>query len=100
MVHYVKDKRGNQIYISDERWEHIHKRHPEIIGFEDHVLKTIRISNRKQLALEPDVYKYSKSFTDLPMNHSKIIVVVKFGQKLDKNNIIIINNFVVTAFMK
>jgi len=100
MVHCVKDKRGNQIYITDERWEHIHKRHPEIIGFENHVLKTIRVGNRKQLALEPDVFKYSKSFTDLPMNHSKIIVFVKFGQKLDKNNIIMINNFVVTAFMK
>lgn len=55
MVHYVKDKQGNQIYINDERWDHIHKRHPEIIGFEDRVLKTIRIGNRKQLALEPDV---------------------------------------------
>lgn len=100
MVHYVKDKQGNQIYITDERWEHIHKRYPEIIGFEDRVLKTIRIGNRKQLALEPDVYRYSKSYTDLPMNHSQIIVAVKFSQKLDKDNNIIINNFVVTAYMK
>ena len=76
MVHYVNDKIGNKIFITDERWEHIYKRHPEIIGFENLVLKTIRVGNRKQMILEPGVFRYSKSFTDLPENNSQIIVII------------------------
>ena len=100
MVHHVKDKKGNQIYITDERWKHIYKRQPEIIGFENLVLKTIRLGNRKQLLLEPDVFRYSKSFTDLPDNHLQIVVVVKFSQKLNKKDQLVTNNFVITAYMK
>ena len=96
----VKDKKGNKIYITDERWEHIYKRHPEVIGFENLVLITIRLGNRKQLLLEPDVFRYSKSFTDLPDNHLQIIVVVKFSQKLNKKDQLVTNNFVITAYMK
>jgi len=44
----VNDRRGNKIYITDERWEHICKRHPEVIGYEEYVLKTLRSRRRKQ----------------------------------------------------
>lgn len=96
----VHDRRGNEIYITDERWEHIHGRHPEVIGYEEHVLKTLRSGKRKQQPLEPDVFKYSRSFDDLPKNHTQIIIVVKFEQKIDENGQVEQNNFVITAYMK
>jgi len=100
MARYFKDKYGNQIYITDERWDHIYKRHPEIKGFEEDVIKTIRTGHRKELVLEPNVFRYSKLFVDLPFNHSQIIVIVKFSQKTNKTNQVIDNNFVITSFMK
>ena len=96
----VHDRRGNEIYITDERWKHIHERHPEIIGYEEHVLKTLRLGSRRQQPLEPDVFKYSRSYDDLPESHTQIIVVVKFGRKTNEQGQVETNNFVITAYMK
>ncbi|MBC8230956.1 hypothetical protein H8E77_15500 [bacterium] len=96
----VHDRWGNEIYITDERWEHIYDRHPEIIGYEEHVLKTLRAGRRKQQPLELNVFKYSASYDDLPENHTQIIVVVKFGQRIDEKGQAEPNNFVITAYMK
>ena len=96
----VHDRRGNEIYITNERWEHIYERHPEIIGYEGHVLKTLRSGRRKPQLLEPDMFKYSRFYDDLPENHTQIIVVVKFGQKIDEQGQVKANNFVITAYMK
>ncbi len=96
----VYDRQGNEIYITDERWEHIYKRHPEVIGYEEHVLKTLHSGRRKQQLFEPDTFKYSRSYDNLQENHTQIIVVVKFGQKIDKQGQVEPNNFVITAYMK
>ena len=116
----VYDRRGNEIYITDERWEHIHDRHPEIIGYEEHVLKTLRLGRRKQQLFEPDVFKYYRSYDGLPAGHTQVIVIVKFGQKIDEvvheaegcepceaisterseQGQVEPNNFVITAYMK
>jgi len=117
----VYDRQGNEIYITDERWEHVYKRHPEVAGYEAHVLKTLRSGIRKQQPLEPDIFKYSRFYDDLPENHTQIIVVVKFGQKIDEvvhevttvrrsrpllfaerseQGQVESNNFVITAYMK
>jgi len=74
--------------------------YPEIIGYEKHVLKTLRSGRRRQQPLEPDVFKYSRFYDDLPENHTQIIVVVKFGQKIDGQGQEEQNNFVITAYMK
>lgn len=89
----------------------IHERHPEIIGYEEHVLKALRLGRRKQQPLEPDVFKYSRFYDDLPESHTQIIVVVKFGQITDEvvhgvtierseQGQVETNNFVITAYMK
>lgn len=96
----VHDRRGNEIYITDERWGHIYKRHPEIISYEKHVLSTLRSGRRKQQPLEIDMFKYSRSYDDLPSPHTQIIVVVKFGEQVDKQEQVKLNNFVITAYMK
>ena len=100
MVENITDKYGNDIYITDEHWEHIYKRHPEIIGFEQSVIKTIRTGDRKEMMLEPGVFRYSKTFLNLPNSHSHIVVIIKFEQQLASNHTINENNFVITAYMK
>jgi len=97
---YYRDRNENEIYITDERWEHIYKHHPEIIGFESYVIKTLKSGKRKQQSIDPDTFKYIKSYEDLPDGHTQIVVVVKFEWKIDKNGDEKPNNFVITAYMK
>jgi len=96
----IRDKSGNKIHITDERWEHIYERHPEIDGYEEYVLRTLRLGRRRQQPLELDVYKYFASYSDLPENNTEIIVVVKFGVKATECGQEKTNNFVITAYMK
>jgi len=97
---YYRDRNENEIYITDERWEHIYEHHPEIIGFESYVTETLRSGKRKQQPIDPNSYKYSKFYEDLPDGNTQIIVVVKFGCKIDENGNEKPNNFVITAYMK
>jgi hypothetical protein len=43
MKDIVQDKFGNAIYLTDERWQHIIKRHPVLKNLKNEVLKTIRM---------------------------------------------------------
>ena len=98
-MNIVNDRQGNEIYITDERWRHIHRRHPEVIGYEKHVLRTLRSGRRRQQPLELDIFKYSRFYDDLPEDNTQIIVVVKFEQKIDEQGQAKSNNFVITAYM-
>jgi hypothetical protein len=46
----VRDCRGREIYITEERWKHIVEWHDELDGRLDDVLDTIRRGRRKQEA--------------------------------------------------
>jgi len=94
----IKDKKGNKIYITDERWEHIYERHPEIKGFESLVIKTVRLGKRKQQDIDPNKFKYYAFYEDLPNGNTQIVVVTKFEQKKDEKDKP--NNFIITAYMK
>lgn len=96
----ISDHWDNEIYITDERWEHIYERHPEIVGHEELVLKTLHLGKRKQLPLDPNIFKYSTFYDNLPEDHTQIVVVVKFGQKLNEKGQVVENNFVITAYMR
>ena len=96
----ISDRWDNKIYITDERWEHIYERHPEIVGHEELVLRALHLGKRKQLPLEPNVYKYSAFYDGLPEGNTQIVVVVKFTHKRNEDRQEIVNNFVITAYMK
>lgn len=84
----VRDRYGNEIDLTDERWRHIATFHPELEEFRDEVLETIRKGTRRQDTIEPDKYKYTKKFSDLPLDYTHVVVVVKMVR----------NNFILTAY--
>jgi hypothetical protein len=86
----VKDRWGNVIALTDERWRHIVEGHWELTDFLDQVLETIRLGTRKQHPVDPDKYRYSKRFSDLPHGYTHIFVLVRLAP----------NKFVITAYPK
>ncbi len=51
----VHDRYGNEIYLTQERWEHIIEdlNHPEMAEHEEQLRETIQSGMRKQDALNP-----------------------------------------------
>ena len=98
----VHDRYGNQIYITQERWEHIVNgmNHPEVEDYEDFVKHTLRTGQRRQEPLNPRKYRYAQYFEDLPGDVNAIVVIVLCGVTCDDQGQAYSNNYVVTAFFK
>jgi hypothetical protein len=96
----VRDRHGNEIYITDERWEHIVDGHPEMVDCEDALRDTIRSGQRRQEQLAPQKYRYAKAFSGLPFDNSHIVAVVLFRFEEGENGRPVSNNYIVTAFQK
>jgi len=90
----VHDCYGNEIYMTRERWEHIRERHDELIGRFADVLGTVRSGQRRQEPLDPQQFRYYRSYSDLLYGFNHIVVIVAFGY----DTMGIANNFVVTAW--
>ena len=88
MAYRIRDRYGNEIELTDERWAHIIKGHPELEEFLRDVLETVRTGRRRQDPLEPQKYRYTKAFDRLPFDATHLVVIVKLVR----------NNFVVTAY--
>src|SRR4030042_925178 len=82
----VHDRYGNAIYMTAERWQHILQSRPWLADYHADILNTLRHGRRQQDTLNP-----------LPdFNH--LVVVVLFGEILDKQGRVMANNYVVTAW--
>ena len=59
----TNDRQGNDIYLTNERWQHIINsiNHPEMMNYEEHLKTTIRFRRRTQDTLNPQKYRYFKS---------------------------------------
>lgn len=97
----VDDKFGNQIYLTQERWEHIVEpiNHPEMEGYEDCLKDTIRLGKRTQDPINPQKYRYSMAFDNLAEYNTHIIAIVLFRFK-DEAGEVLPNNYIVTAYQK
>ncbi len=93
---------GNKIYLTDERWEHITSpvNHPEMLEYESELREVIRFGRRKQDALNPQKYRYSKQFDNLTAKNTHIIAVIFLRFTEDENGELAANNFIVTAYQK
>lgn len=93
-----KDKIGNEIYLSEESWEHITNpmNHPEMLDYENELQQTIHSGTRKQESLNPQKFRYTKTFEGLTSENTHIVAVVFFRLNDDLSP----NNFIVTAYQK
>jgi hypothetical protein len=98
----VRDRYGNEIYLTHERWEHIIEpiNHPEMSDYEEQLKETIRTGTRKQDSLNPRKYRYLKAFDRLAEDNTHIMAIVLFGFGLDDGGKPAFNNFITTAFQK
>ena len=96
----VRDAYKNEIYLSDERWEHIVTSHPEMSACEEQLKQTIRNGTRKQDLLNPSKYRYSRAFADLAEDNTHIVAIVLFRMREEKPDSVLPNNYVVTAYQK
>ena len=94
MIQSVQDRRGREIYLTEERWFHISEDHTEMIEYQRELFDTIRRGRRYQDDVRPDVYYYYRDYPELPDLNTTIIVVVKFGYDEDGFE----NNFVLTSY--
>ncbi len=84
----IRDRYGNIIALTDERWDHIVTYHPELEEHLDDVIETVRKGRRRQDPLDPHKYKYSYPCHTLPFGMTHIVVIVKKRQ----------THFVLTAY--
>lgn len=98
----VRDRDGNDVYLTDERWRHITEPwgHPEMAEFEDELRETVRSGDRHQDSLNPQKYRYIREFNDLPEHNTHIVAVVLFKLIESEQAQSVPNNFVVTAYQK
>lgn len=98
----VRDRYGNDIYLTDERWDHITAptNHPEMSAYEEHLRETIQSGRRKQDPLNPQKYRYIKAFDDLAEDNTHIIAIVLFRFSEGSEGQPVPNNYVVTAYQR
>ncbi len=98
----VRDRYGNDIYLTHERWEHIVEpiNHPDMSAYKEHLQETIQSSKRRQDPLNPRKYRYSKEFDSLAGDNTHVIAVVLFKFSESPDGEPVPNNFIVTAYQK
>jgi hypothetical protein len=98
----IRDRYGNEIYLTEERWNHIveDSNHPELEAYEDYIQDVIQLGRRKQDTLNPQKYRYSKEYPDLIEDNTHIVVIVLFRFTEDEQGKPLPNNYIVTAYMK
>jgi hypothetical protein len=98
----VRDRRGNEIYLTQERWDHIigPNNHPEMEFYEEQLQETIRLGERKQDSLNPQKYRYSRAFDQLAEDNTHIVAIVLFRFGQSEGGEPVRNNYIVTAYQK
>jgi hypothetical protein len=94
----VQDRRGNRIYLTEERWNHAVRQRPWLEGHLDDVLDTIRLGRRHQDPLDPDKFKYYRPCEAFLPEYNHIVAVVLFRSERKADGTEIPNNFVVTVW--
>jgi len=72
----VADRAGREIYLTEERWQHIISRHRALAGHLEDVLNTLRLGRRRQDKAQLLKYFYHRRCAALPGYYDSITVVV------------------------
>lgn len=94
---FVRDRKGREIYLTDEQWDHIISQHPELRNHLKDVLNTVQRGRRRQQPKDPQAYVYRLGCNTLrpPFNGILVVVVFRFEYQDDVE---IANNFIITAW--
>lgn len=94
----TRDRDGHEIYLTEERWQHIVERHPELQHHLDDVLNAVQRGRRRQQPQDPRayIYRWPCDTLRLPFNGILVSVVFRFEEQPDGG--MIPNNFIVTAW--
>ena len=68
--------------------------------YEEELKETVRTGTRKQDSLNPQKFRYSKEFDNLPADNTHIVAIALFGVREGEIGEIVSNNFIVTAYQK
>ena len=91
---------GHEIYLTDERWEHILDGHPEMRECEEALRQAIRLGTRTQEPLAPQKFRYSRAVPGLPAGNTHVVAIVLFRFEERDDGSVRRNNYIVTAFQK
>lgn len=91
------DREGREIYLTEERWNHIISRHGELREHRDDVLETVRKGQRQQ-PQDPQMYVYRSPCHNLHPPLNGILVVVTFRFQQNEQGEMMPNNFIITAW--
>ncbi len=97
-----RDRFGNDIYLTHERWAHIvaPDNHPEVAPFFEYIAETIRLGRRRQDPYDPNGYQYYRAFPDLPDDNTHLVVCVRFRWHTDEDGAVRTEKFVTTAYLQ
>ena len=98
----VRDRYGNDVYLTEERWQHITEpiNHPDMLHFMAELQETIRVGQRQQDPLNPQKYRYIKVFDVLDDDNTHIVAIVLCRFREDDTGHPVPNNYIVTAYQK
>lgn len=98
----VRDRYGNEVYLTDERWQHITApyNHPEMIRVEDELKQTIRSGARKRDEIHPQKFRYTAAHDGLPEGNTHIVAIVLFRHRESTHGKAVPNNYIVTGYLK
>lgn len=96
------DRYGNEIYLTQERGEHIIDLyyHPEMEDFMAELQQTLQQGKRTQDTLNPQKYRYTKAFDNLEAENTHIVVIVLFRCREGEHSQPVPNHCIVTAYQK
>ena len=94
-----RDRFGNDIYLTHERWQHIIDldNHPEVAPYLAYLAETIRSGRRHQDPYDPHGYRYYHAFPDLPDGNTHLVVCVRFRWRTTPDGTVQEEKFVTTA---
>lgn len=97
-----RDHFGNEIYLAQERWQHIidADNHPEVEPYFDYVAETIRRGRRRQDPYDSKGYRYYLAFPDLPDGNNHLVVCVRFRWSSMPDGTLREEKFVTTAYFQ
>lgn len=98
----VRDRDGNEVYLTEERWEHIidPDGHPDMEAYEDELMETIETGSRRQEPLQANKYRYRQEFDTLGFGNTELEAIVLFRSRQNTEGETVPNNFIVTAYQR